>query len=138
MPLNADEAATRGEATGPWLAEHVSGLLAFFVSFVIVAATWTGHHPPAVPRRRAAVAASHLAQHRLGAEHRVPPAPVRDDLPATHRSLGPGALRRHPPGQPAHAHAGSRGSPRPSARGGARRVAIRPECARGRPSGLSL
>ena len=44
MPLNADGAATRGEATGPWLAEHVSGLLAFFVSFVIVAATWTGHH----------------------------------------------------------------------------------------------
>ena len=40
MPLNADEAATRGEATGPWLSEP----LAFFVSFVIVAATWTGHH----------------------------------------------------------------------------------------------
>jgi len=38
------EAATRGEATGPWLSEHVPVLLAFFVSFVIVAATWTGHH----------------------------------------------------------------------------------------------
>ena len=38
------EAAIRGEATGPWLSEHVPGLLAFFVSLVIVAATWTGHH----------------------------------------------------------------------------------------------
>src|SRR5665647_665076 len=104
MPLNADEAATRGEATGPWLAEHVSGLLAFFVSFVIVAATWTGHHPPAVPRRRAAVAASHLAQHRLGAEHRVPPAPVRDDLPAPDRPLWTRPVRRHDAGEPAHAH----------------------------------
>src|SRR5674476_727338 len=46
LPLleSIPEAATRGEATGPWLSEHVPGLLAFFVSFVIVAATWTGHH----------------------------------------------------------------------------------------------
>lgn len=46
LPLleSIPEAATRGQATGPWLSEHVPGLLAFFVSFVIVAATWTGHH----------------------------------------------------------------------------------------------
>lgn len=46
LPLleSIPEAASRGEATGPWLAEHVSGLLAFFVSFAIVASTWSGHH----------------------------------------------------------------------------------------------
>jgi len=46
LPLleSIPEAATRGLATGPWLAEHVSGLIAFFVSFAIVAATWSGHH----------------------------------------------------------------------------------------------
>jgi len=46
LPLleSIPEAAARGVATGAWLTEHVSGLLAFFVSFVIVAATWSGHH----------------------------------------------------------------------------------------------
>ncbi len=46
LPLleSIPEAATRGEATGPWLAEHTSGLIAFFASFTIVAATWSGHH----------------------------------------------------------------------------------------------
>jgi uncharacterized membrane protein len=46
LPLleSIPEAASRGEATGPWLSEHASGLLAFFVSFAIVASTWSGHH----------------------------------------------------------------------------------------------
>ena len=37
LPLleSIPEAARPGEATGPWLSEHVSGLRAFFVSFVI-------------------------------------------------------------------------------------------------------
>ena len=46
LPLleSIPEAAAHDEATGPWLADHVSGLIAFFASFAIVAAMWAGHH----------------------------------------------------------------------------------------------
>lgn len=46
LPLleSIPQAAAQGEATGPWLSQHTSGLLAFFVSFAIVASTWVSHH----------------------------------------------------------------------------------------------